>query len=117
MPDRIIYTSVLSTAMEIRLYEETVEHVKNHHPEVPIELPSIESAVAQTIVNPTHVEVSYGNSYVFVDIDSTNASGDPLRVPVKMITSDSGRVKTAYFASTNGTPELAYVRNSRDRNE
>ncbi|MCF6122505.1 MULTISPECIES: hypothetical protein [Mesorhizobium] len=108
---KVISTDAVPGLKEVRLYESTIEHVKTEHPEVPVELPSIEIAVGSAISNPTHVEKSYGNSVVFVDTESTNATGDPLRLPVKLVgDGTSGRVKTFYFAETTGDRELVYRR-------
>ena len=84
---------------EVRLYEETINKVREGHPEVPAELPFMAHAVEQAILNPTQIEISYSNSYVFVDHTSTNLSGDPLRVPVRSVTATSGRVASFFFAS------------------
>jgi hypothetical protein len=106
---KLIKTNILPAVQEVRFYPETENHIREHHPEVPIELPSIQQAVELAIQRPTHVEVSYGNSYVFVDSGSTNKSGDPLRVPIKMIDSTvSGRVKSAYFASSEGDRQVIW---------
>lgn len=110
---KIIATAVFSTVTEVRLYDETIEHIKEGHPEVPIELPSISAAVENTIVNPTHIEESHTNSYVFVDSLSTNSSGDPLRVPVKLVDGSSGVVKSAYFAST-GVKKIVWSKGTDD---
>ncbi|MBV8473538.1 MAG: hypothetical protein JO107_16955 [Hyphomicrobiales bacterium] len=75
---KVFSTKILPTLEEVRLYDETVEHVKESHgdgdfansPQMP--LPCILDAVGNAIVNPTHVERSYGNSVVFVDAASTN---------------------------------------------
>ena len=96
---KVISTSVIREVATVRIYEETIVHVKEEHPEVPIDLPSIEGAVAAAISEPTHIERSHSNSYVFVHDGMTNKSGDPLRVPVKIIEGTSGRVRTVYFAS------------------
>jgi hypothetical protein len=96
----------------VRLYEETVEHILEEHPEVPVLLPVVQAAVEQAVVRPTHVEKSYGNSYVFVDQDSTNQAGDPLRVPVKVVGQGSGRVRTAYFATTTAPAIVVWRRDN-----
>ena len=83
---------------EVRLYPETILKVLNYHPEIPVGLPSILEAVEAAIAKPSQIEVSYGASYVFVDFQSTNRSGDPLVVAVKKVGATSGRVKTFYFA-------------------
>jgi hypothetical protein len=93
-----IKTDVLPELTEVRVYSETIEHIKDHHPEIPIELPSFDDALNQTIANPTHVEAGHTGSVVFVDTETTNKSGDPFRVPVKAVSGTSGRVQTAYFA-------------------
>lgn len=82
MNDRysLIKTSAYPGVSEVRFYDETLEHIKEEHPEVPIELPCILNGVKNCVITPTHVEASYGRSYVFVDFDTTNASGYPLRV-------------------------------------
>jgi hypothetical protein len=107
---KVIKTGILSQLTEVRFYDETVDHVKAEHPEIPIELPCVSTAVENAIVNPTHVESSYSNSYIYVDGGTTNASGDPLRVPVKGVSGNSGRVKTVYFASGNTTPNIIWKR-------
>lgn len=95
----VIKTTILDDVTEVRLYDETVFHIRNHHPDVAVSI--VPSAVETAITNPTHVEASYRNSYVFVDSQTTNQSGDPLRVAVKKIEGTSALVKTAYFASTD----------------
>lgn len=103
---KIIRTTVISNVTEVHIYPETIQKIKEGHPEVPVELPSVEAAIENAIVNPTHVEKSYNRSYVFVDASSTNWSGDPLRVPVKVVgdeESTSSRLKSAYFALADVT--------------
>jgi hypothetical protein len=107
---KIIETNVLPEMTHVRLYEETIDHVREEHPEIPAELPSILDAVTNAVQRPTHVERSYSNSVVFVDSDSTDGSGNPLRVPLKHVQEKSGRVKTFYFASTEDDPEIIWRR-------
>jgi hypothetical protein len=107
---KLVPTNILSNLQAVRLYNETLDHIQNHHPEVRFDLPNIGSAIENTIVRPTYVEESHGNSYVFVDETTTNWSGDPLRVPIKLIGEGSGRVRTAYFASTTGLKNVVWRR-------
>jgi hypothetical protein len=102
---KVITTNVVSSVEQVRLYDETVAHVEKNHPEVPARLPSIVAAVESTVQNPTHVEKSYGNSYVFVDSETTNKSGDAFRVPVKVVEGTSACVKTFFFGSNEVAPE------------
>ena len=47
---KVIATSVLSILTEVRLYADTIEHVRERHPEIPAELPSIQTAVERAMV-------------------------------------------------------------------
>jgi hypothetical protein len=110
---KVFKTSAVSSLTEVRLYDDVFEHVKESHGDdfagsLSFPLPSIVHAVGNAIMDPTHVEEGHSNSVVFVDVNSTNASGDPLRVPVKIITGASGRVKTFFFASSNATPKIIF---------
>ena len=111
---RTIRTGVLSQVSNVRLDDETIDHVRAHHPEVPAILPSMIAAVENTLLNPTHIEKSRSHSYVYVDAQTTNASGDPFRVPVKLIDGTSALVKTFFFASTRVSDEAIVWR--RDAN-
>lgn len=100
MSDYKTFTTAAAGALvEVRLYDETLDHVRSEHPEVPIELPSMLAAIESAIASPTVVEQSHSNSVVFMDTTTTNQSGDPLRIPVKLVTETSGRIKTVLFAS------------------
>lgn len=96
---RRILTSVIPAITEVLLYEETIEHVIQNHPEF-ILLPSIIQAVEKTVVNPTSVFQRSASTFVYSDDETTNRSGDSLLVPVKVVQGTSARVRTFYFAST-----------------
>lgn len=103
-------SDILDVLKEVRFYDETVAHVEDNHPEIPINLPSLQIAVENAVSRPTHVEESYGNSVVFIDALSTNASGDPLRVPVKIISEGTGRIRTVLFASSTASRKILWRR-------
>jgi hypothetical protein len=107
-------TRVIPAITSARLYEETIAHIRLRHPDFPIELPSLTAAIERAVANPTHVEKSYEDSYVFVDSNTVNRAGDPLRVPVKVVAGTSGRVKSAYFASVERPGSIIWTRESRD---
>jgi hypothetical protein len=97
-------TNIIPQVTHVRVYQdELLEHVAERHPEIPLLLvPSFVAAVETAITNPTHVESSLvPNKYVFVDARTANASGDPLRVPVKLVDGTSARTSTLFFASPN----------------
>ncbi len=104
----IIKTDTISSVTEVHLYDETLDHIKEEHPEIPVGLPCVTGAIASAISDPTHVETSYSNSYVYVDGNTTNATGDPLRVPVKVVGETSARVRTAYFASSESSEKIIW---------
>jgi len=106
----LIKTAVFSGVTDVRFYqEETLAHILEHE-EFPILLPSIHGAIERTIVYPTHIQASYGNAFVFVDAETTNWSGDPFHVPVKIIEGTSARIRTAYFAGPAGNPQIVWRR-------
>jgi len=97
---KAIPSRVFPAVVEVRIYQDTIEHIRNNHPEIPVELPSFQQAIENAITHPSWIESSRPNTYVFVDKRSSNRSGDPLRVPVKIVSGTSGRVLTAFFASS-----------------
>lgn len=111
MDEFVEYKSLVIPEIKfVRFYKDTFLHILENHPEVRIELPSVYGAIGKAIVDPSHVELSYGVSYVFVDFESVNRSGDPLRVPVKLVLPQgSARVRTAYFA-TVANPAIIWRR-------
>lgn len=104
----VIIVTVPVGLTQVRLYPETIQHVVEEHPEIPAELPIIAEAVVKALQDPSHVELSYSNSYVFVDRTSTNRAGDALRVPVKVIGNGSARVKTFYFATGSAAANVIW---------
>ena len=96
---------------EVRVYAETIDHIRDEHPEIPIELPSLIHGMTNTLEQPAYIEQgNRPNTYVYVDPTSTNASGDPFRVPVKIISGTSALVKTAFFASPENPPLIVWRR-------
>ncbi len=81
---KVIQTTVFPAVTKVHFYEETIPHINQEHPEVKVELPSIYQAVEQAIKDPTHIEQSYSNSYVYVDAKSTNAGGEALNKRQKL---------------------------------
>jgi hypothetical protein len=106
----ITITVVPRLITEVRVYEETIAHA-SEHAEIPKELPCIIEAVEGALKAPTHIEVSpHPSSYVFVDATTTNRSGDPLRVPVKVVDGTSARMKTFFFGKPNYAPTVIWER-------
>jgi hypothetical protein len=112
---KVVTTSVIPLVVtQVRLYDDVFKHVKEHHgdedfarsPSFP--LPCIVDAVGTAIMRPTFIEQKHDSSIVFVDTGSTNASGDPLRVAVKIVEGTSGRVRTFFFASSNASPNIIW---------
>jgi hypothetical protein len=95
-----IKTSAVPAVTDVLLYEETVAKVVVGHPEVPIELPSMAEAVKKAIINPTRTQQNRARSVVYIDDATTNAGGDPLIVPCRIVEGTSARVTSIYFASS-----------------
>jgi len=110
---RVIPTSVILTF--VRLYDETLIHVADEHKEIgevfPL-LPSAEHAVVTAISSPWVVEQSRPDALVYVDMETTNYAGEPLRIPVKIIEGTLGLVKTFYFASSSSNANVVYRRDN-----
>ena len=108
----VFQTTVIPEVTLVRLYAETVGHATEGHADAVGVMPGIIQAVAieRAIADPSHVEKSYGNSYVYVDATTMNASGEPLRVPVKVIEGTSAMVKTYFFATKSGNVTKVYER-------
>lgn len=109
---RTVQVSCVPGLNEVRVYEETLQHVLENHPEISrtfVGAPSFNHAVDVTISDPTFVEKSYANSVVFVNESMTNWDGQPLRVPVKVLSEfQSGYMKTAFFGTTDAPGEFVY---------
>ncbi len=111
MTFRVISTTAFPLITHVRVYDETIDHIRDEHPEIPIDLPSLLHGVTNTLQNPSYVEQgNRPNTYVYVDSTSTNVSGDPLRVPVKVIEGTSGLLKTAFFATPENPQTIVWTK-------
>ncbi len=93
-------TDAVPEMSTVRLYAETVFHIIESHPEFGHELPSMIEQIGTTIVKPHKVIKSRnrsGESFVFSRADS-GPTGTGIFVPVKVVATGSGLVKTAYFS-------------------
>ena len=97
-----IFTSaILPNVQQIFLSDDTWRHILEDHSI--FGLPCVEAAIGNAVtVSTTSVHQSRTNqrSVVFVDANSTNIHGEPLRVPVKIIGNNTGFITSAYFASS-----------------
>jgi hypothetical protein len=97
----IFRSNIIADVDEIILSEETWQHIVANHPMMGF--PSFEAAIIACVTSAaTTVHQSRTNprSLVYVDANSTNIHGNPLRVPVKRMESNSGYIATAVFASS-----------------
>jgi hypothetical protein len=111
-PHVVVETSVIPQVRHVRIYESTIQHVIDYHPEIGrnAALPVIQDAVAAAIRDPASVEESYNRSYVFVEENSTDATGNPLRVAVRVVSETSARMKSFYFAEPETEKPVIYRR-------
>jgi len=98
-----IKTSAVPAVTEVRLYAETVAKIIQGHQEVPLGLPSMSAAVEKAVVKPTRVKQNRPHTVLYIDDATTNAGGDPLVVPCRIVEGTSARVTSIYFASSEST--------------
>ena len=98
----VILIPGLSSLTEVRLYDETWDHITTEHPEFKMELPSQRTALEDAVAKPTtiHASTTDPEKSVVIVSDLFTYSGDPVVVPVKLVTGTSGRVATAYFSGS-----------------
>lgn len=86
---------------EVRLYDETLEHIAAAHSEFRLQMPSQRTALEDAVANPNLIHISTTdpqNSVVFVS-ESFTYLGDPVVMPIKHVEgTTSGRIATAYFS-------------------
>ena len=83
----------------VRLYNETIGHIEERHPEVLVIAGT--DGIAEVIHRPSRVLLGSPdpeNAFVFVS-DNVTFGGASLYVPVKTVEGTSARVRTAYFRS------------------
>jgi hypothetical protein len=106
-----IETAVIPELQTIELYESTTDHIRERHPE--LSYPTMEAAVIAAVSTTTtsvHASRTSKSSVIFVDSQTTNTSGDSLRVPVKIMGDGVGIIRTAYFSSVQSPGEVIWRR-------
>lgn len=86
----------------VRLYDSTLRHIAEEHAEFERQLPSLRLGLETAIANPISIHDSTtdpGGSVVIAS-DAFTYFGDPVHIPIRMVAGTSGRVVTAYFASS-----------------
>lgn len=99
-PYIIVETSVISEVTVVRIYDETLPHIQESHPEFGNFIPSLEHAIKETISNPTEIRRTDADvsveSFRFCSSNHTYGNNS-LVVPVKVVEGTSARLSTAYF--------------------
>jgi hypothetical protein len=115
---KLIPVTAVPGLVEVRVYDELHEHVRNQHQEISrtfLDTESFEQAIESAISDPCLVYSSYNNSYLFVNEQTTNWAGHPICVPVKVVAnSNSGYVKTVFFGTARQTKDLVFRREDSD---
>ena len=96
-PYRLIHTTIISAVTTVRVYDETLPHIE----EFQLELPSFLIQIENTLTAPTHVFADKAGraSYIFVS-DRDTYHGNPLHLPVQVVSGTSARLTTGYFTET-----------------
>lgn len=96
-----IETGAINEVASVRVYDETIHHMGDAHPELRNFIPSLEFALHDTISRPTEVYAGnppHTNAFKFRSSNHLHG-GNPLVVAVKVVEGTSGLCKTAYFPS------------------
>ena len=102
MPDskivEIVSSGVPELVREVYIYDTTKEKIRQKHPR---EYENWVSVVG-TIESPTRVHKSktHDRSIVFINDAATSPGGDPMRVPVKVMSDGTGIMGTAHYSSS-----------------
>lgn len=86
----------------VRLYDSTLQHIAEEHAEFGLQLPSLRLGLEMAVANPISIDDSTtdpGGSIVIAS-NALTYFGDPVHIPVRMVSGTSGRVVTAYFDSS-----------------
>lgn len=103
----VITSGVPELVREVHVFDSTREHIKTKHRR---EYERWED-VRATIEDPTRVHKSktHPTSIIFVNDKATSPGGDPMRVPVKVMSTDIGIMSTANFTSAKDQGDLLWV--------
>ena len=103
---KVVTSGVPELYPDVNIYDTTLEHIKDDHPEEFSHL----DIVYQTIEKPHRVHKSKTNprSVILINEECTSASGDPLRVPIKVISATEAIMSTAYFSSSTDQGPLLW---------
>ena len=94
---------------DVRLYDSTLEHIREEHSEFRLLLPSHVEGIKEGLSKPTaiHDSGTQAKSFVFVSNKFTNQDND-IHIAVRHVEGTSGRVQTAYFSSGPPTGTLLW---------
>ena len=102
-----IETNAIPEVSKVRLYDSTIPHIVEGHPELDPFLPSFEHAIIDTISFPTYVWASSKKAIKpswFFESDNHRLGSANMTVVVKVVESTSAVLKTAYFSSNSSAP-------------
>lgn len=87
---------------KVDLYDSTLAHIEENHPEEARRLPEIISTIEGDATS-IHKSKTHPTAIIFVNENSTRESnGDPLRIPVKVYGENKpGIISTAYFSGSS----------------
>lgn len=96
---RVVKTTTIKEVSQVRIYDETLPHLGEAHPELRHLIPSLEGAIHDTIARPTEVYASNPPHVSAFKFHSTNHlhGNNSLVVAVKVVEGTSALCKTAYF--------------------
>jgi hypothetical protein len=104
-PYSVIPSTAVTTITQVHVYDSAVQHALDGHPEIGAFDIGPRAVIEQAVANPSTIYDSRtdpGGSVVFVSTVNTY-EGNPLYVPIRIVSGTSARVTTAYFSSTTAS--------------
>ena len=99
---KVVATNVIPQVSQVLCYDETIPHISSEHVEFQNFIPTLEHAIHDTIISPTHVVQSntaiHSTSFKYCSTDHRRGNNH-LVVAVKVVEGTSALLKTAYFTS------------------
>lgn len=97
----VVETTAIAQIAQVRVYDETLPHLGEGHPELSHVIPSLEHAIHDTISQPSEVYESNPPHVASYKYRSENHSygNNHMVVAVKVVEGTSALLKTVYFSS------------------
>lgn len=94
---KVIASGVPELYPPVDIYDTTLEHIKDNHPEEFLRLDEVYSTIEQP--DRVHKSKTHPRGLTLINDSCTSSSGDPLRIAIKVVSSTEAILSTAHFSS------------------